>query len=207
MSENKQVIITGLPRSGTSVVAGIVSILGVDMGNVDTVTTDKHPTGTYEDHDISNQNHGMTSLFGEYAHPKPSIVEPTRENIERVTDLISRKSEGKPLWGCKDPRISFMMELWAMSAENPYFIVTTRERESYIDAIRRYATMQDPTEYVDMVTEMFEDQLKKLQRTPRMIVRFEQVTKDPLTVARNIAKFLGIKNVPEDLISNFVITR
>lgn len=211
---DKQIILSGLPRSGTSVTAGIASILGVDLGNnLDKVINPEfHPTGIYEDTDISNFNHRIVSLFPEYEHKGPVVVETTGELIESVRDFVSRRYEGKPLWGCKDPRISFMLDLWAAALPNPHFILTLREREDYIATIRKYAVKVTDTEaYVNAAIDLYMRQVELLKKrgTPHLFVHFSKLLANPMPTAKKMATFIGVNwtKAKERAIRSFVIQR
>jgi hypothetical protein len=51
----KTVVVLGEARSGTSVTAGILAILGVDMGSV-YFSTKSNPKGSFEDRDVQKLN-------------------------------------------------------------------------------------------------------------------------------------------------------
>lgn len=210
MKSAKQVIITGLPRSGTSVTAGIVNLLGINLGQVDSAPAEPHPTGTYEDIEISNFNNKKVTLFPEYGAQGPVEFTLDDDSLSAVREMIKRKAEDQT-WGCKDPRITFMMGVWAKACSNPYFIITYRNKADYIDAIRRYATNIDPEKYYDLVMPLQRQQIEylKILSVPYLVVSFNQLVKDPIPQAKQIAEFLNLRwsKKKEKEINKLVIRR
>lgn len=118
-------IVLGSPRSGTSLVAGILHNSGVDMGNVnlnmpaggwsrspDKMRDDPNPLGYYEDTEFSQKNDAINNgTQGTYTSPPP-IKDLAGYQKKPVLDAIAQRLRCRHAeahysgtdWGFKDPR-------------------------------------------------------------------------------------------------------
>lgn len=100
---SKCVVVLGAHRSGTSVCAGVLHHLGVNMGTRLLPANEKNPKGFFEDLDISDLHHLM---IGSWHDPTDKV---TPALIEKYFKLIKKKSN-QALWGVKDPKLCMLME-------------------------------------------------------------------------------------------------
>lgn len=63
-NQSKEVIILGMHRSGTSMVAGVLSRVGINMGKVMLGKTPSNPLGHFEDEDFYNLNRKILEFAG-----------------------------------------------------------------------------------------------------------------------------------------------
>jgi len=108
-------IITGMHRSGTSVVAKLLSAAGADLGNPDTYyPTDKwNPKGYYEQQEIFDFNrfllHGPWGLLAYFRLPShESLMKRASEHEKQIGELAA-KYDGKVV---KDPRFCLLLKAW-----------------------------------------------------------------------------------------------
>lgn len=99
--------IIGTPRSGSSLLAGIVHNLGVNMGKVLMNPCEHNEKGFYEDLEFINIHRHMYGTI-------PSLFDdPITKNIETVKpayiNLIRKRCIQKK-WGVKDPRMVLILE-------------------------------------------------------------------------------------------------
>src|SRR5512134_2461070 len=103
----KTVVVLGLARSGTSVITGILKILGVEMGA--SVHDKANPFGSFEDLDFARLHREIFELASNgSSYWNPPSVEKILGLKERVRDaiaeIVARKSSGRAIWGWKHPR-------------------------------------------------------------------------------------------------------
>ena len=117
-SENAMtaLIITGMHRSGTSLLASLLQQGGVEIGTQLLAPTFDNPRGYFEDEEFMRLHDDML-----YARGKTILVErsfaPTIDATEtaRAQQLIAARAH-LPLWGWKDPRTSLFLDFLAYAA-------------------------------------------------------------------------------------------
>lgn len=113
------IVISGMHRSGTSAVARVVNLLGVDLGAEDRMMAPKpdNPTGFWEHASLSAFNDDLLGFLGGRWDDPPVLLsgweqddalEPWREKAEA---LLEGQFEGD-IAGWKDPRMSLLLPFW-----------------------------------------------------------------------------------------------
>jgi len=114
----RAVIVLGMHRAGTSVIARAVQALGVDLGDRLIPAGPDNPTGFWEDQDILSINERLLAVLGMHwysVRPVPealldsAMFEPLRQEAE---ELIRSRFSSAPVWGFKDPRACRLLPFW-----------------------------------------------------------------------------------------------
>ena len=106
-------IVTGMHRSGTSLVMSLLQAAGLDVGQRLVPADRRNPRGFFEDadfydfHEKALRARGQTILVTE-----PFVFEPSTDERDAAAQLVARR-EGKSLWGWKDPRTCLFLDFWA----------------------------------------------------------------------------------------------
>lgn len=107
-----QVVITGMHRSGTSLVANVLREAGLDIGP-DVGLGLGQPRGHFEDRAFHDLHEAILTAGGRscFTADEGSLgkVEPVFEEQARAL-AVSR--EDRPFWGWKDPRTCLFLDLW-----------------------------------------------------------------------------------------------
>jgi hypothetical protein len=200
---SRTVVVLGASRSGTSVTAGVLSALGVDMGRVREGTAD-NPMGAFEDRDFEAIHR---DLFRAVGADKNYWDPPTREEIAAaasgVTAEIERfirdKSSGKTLWGWKHPRSILTIDLFLPYLSRPHFIIVFRNpigiARSSVEITSRYEDKVDFLRALKLTNYYYTEMVDFLRRNPelpRIFIAFEDLVRHPLRETRRLAEFLGI---------------
>lgn len=200
----KTVVVLGAARSGTSVTAGILASLGVDMGP--TGGPDRsNPRGSFEDRDFADLHKEIFERAGGgknyWDPPSPeSILALKDEFASKIQDLSRRKSKVKTVWGWKHPRTMLTAELFLPYLNDPHFVVVFRNpvgtagssvkhTEKYRDRVHFLEALKLTNFYYGEILKFFE----KHPTLPKIFVAFEDVVADPLREARKLAEFLGLE--------------
>ena len=215
----KTVIVMGLARSGTSVVTGMLKILGVDMGP--SIDDNSNPRGSYEDRDFAKLHKEIFDLTGEgrdYWRP------PSRQEIRAIGSeidsavrvLLRHKAEGKTLWGWKHTRTLLTYDLFLPHLVNPHFVLVFRNfvgtALSSVEHTRRRPTPLSFPEALRLVHFYHGEMIRFLEDHPQIpthFIAYEDVLLDPLKEAANLAGFLGVA-IADDIareIAELVIPR
>lgn len=120
-------VLTGMHRSGTSLLASVVRQAGIDMGSSLMKGERGNPRGHFEDLDF----HGFHERFMERREVSPFAVpdgwspDPAPDELQEARELADRRA-GKPVWGFKDPRTSLFLDLWEGVLTDPFYLFVYR---------------------------------------------------------------------------------
>ncbi len=118
--EGKTIIcVTGMHRSGTSLVMHLLSICGVHLGSKDDLMspTEDNLDGYWENWRFVKVNHGIIAkLGGSWDNPPASLEDlATTKRLKTLraeAGKLLREFDGCSLWGWKDPRTSLSLSFW-----------------------------------------------------------------------------------------------
>ncbi len=192
----KTVIVLGMHRAGTSMVAGVLARLGVDMGRELMPPNRGNPSGYYENVEFVRLNREILGQKGNVVLPLPSqadIIKQKNKFSSRIKDLVEQ-SQTSPLWGFKDPRASLTIGLFLPYLVNPYFIVCQRQPLAVAKSLKKRdgldieVGLKICAEYNRRLNKFFAQNpgLKK------MFIAYEQAVAEPFKTARALADFLGL---------------
>ncbi len=113
------ILVVGMHRSGTSLIARSLRVLGVHLGDELHPPGFDNPTGFWEDADLLALDQALLSCLGA-AYDSLSPIAPARIDQEPVASLfedavrlIGRKTGGSQrVFGFKDPRLSRLLWFW-----------------------------------------------------------------------------------------------
>lgn len=207
------IIVLGLPRSGTSLVAGVLHHLGVFMGEKFTTPDFWNPRGYSENLEITGplaNATGSTMTDGvlyvaasgqTFCLPQGVLAEITR----RMRDIEAKHE----IWGFKDPRLLFpgiLDDLLGSIESKLKFIVTVRQRsriKASIEAKLRYlldgkASGLPVDAAIDQLAMRLVDIMAGLPSSP-LVVRFDSLIDSPEAEVKRIADFVNLKVTREVL--------
>lgn len=132
----KAIIVLGMHRSGTSALAGILNLLGVDLGPDLLPAAPDNPKGFWEHKAILDVHESLLrALDLSWDLPASFTLDwLSDDRIEsfrrRLTEIVRRDFGASELWGLKDPRMCRLLPLWhSVFAEiecSPFFIHVIR---------------------------------------------------------------------------------
>ena len=133
------VVVGGMHRSGTSLLASLVHGAGVSMGQRLMGTGNGNDAGHFEDldfHDLHERALIGNGLGAEGFTPvaEPAVPEPLRAAAERL--VADRRGSGCP-WGWKDPRTVLFLEFWAEMLPEARFVFVFRSPWEVVDSFFR----------------------------------------------------------------------
>ncbi|MGH7872561.1 MAG: sulfotransferase [Candidatus Binatia bacterium] len=215
----RTVVVLGLARSGTSVVTGMLRILGVDMGP--SREDNSNPRGSHEDVDFAKFHKEVFDLAGDgkdYWNPpsREAVLELRPKVDAAVRALLAKKRDGQSLWGWKHPRSLLTYELFLPYLENSHFVLVFRNplstALSSVAHTRKFRHPLNLSQALRLVHFYHGEMLRVLKNhpdIPTQLVSYEDVIVDPRKEAARIARFLGIEISDEIVgaITEFVIPR
>jgi hypothetical protein len=215
----KTVIVLGAARSGTSAVAGLLDILGVDMGKV-RPPDETNPQGYYEDIEASLLIKEIFDSVGSAWENPPTykkFLDQKDRFGEKVKQFCLRKSKKNEIWGWKVPGTNLAIELFLPYLVNPHFVVVFRNPLRVAGSMVKRRKLRDKKEmsllealnltgfYNEEIIKFFDRHLD----LPKIFVTFEDVYEDPVGEAKKIADFIELEWTKEkkERINKFIVPR
>ena len=224
----KTVIVLGLARSGTSVVSGIVSILGVEMSGSKTPLP-VVPKGSYEDPKFSGLIEKIlrkalsweTSVYWEgieLSYSRNKILGQKNNFNEQIKDIILQREQNNTIWGWKYPATHLAIDLFLPYLVNPHFIICFRDPLKIAQSSQEFFTLMKISKKISLFQMLkvinFHNKvilrfLEKHPELPRIFVAFEDVIENPIEETERMADFLGLEltEKKKEKIKEFVIPR
>ncbi|HIK33394.1 MAG TPA: glycosyltransferase [Oscillatoriales cyanobacterium M59_W2019_021] len=141
-------IITGMHRSGTSLMASFIQNLGIDLGN-NLLEADKHnPKGYFEDVDFVEFQRSILPAccnleeagWQDWGWTQSETIDRAKltDYREMAQALIDRRQpEERNLWGWKDPRTSLLLDFWDELLPEARYLFVYRYPWDVVDSIVR----------------------------------------------------------------------
>jgi hypothetical protein len=165
-SDTCTVIVVGLARSGTSMVAALLKSLGVFMGKA-------IDNAVFEDREIAGALESG--------------------NIGLLRELIAARNAAHRIWGFKRPEAYRRLDLLCSLCRNPRIIVTFRDILAI--SLRNNISMQtDPLTSLPGLADQYGTLVSEIKRLsiPCLLVSYEKALQYPGETAAEIARFCGL---------------
>ncbi|MCH2133542.1 MAG: sulfotransferase [Phycisphaerales bacterium] len=138
------IIITGMHRSGTSLLASMLQEAGITLGKHLKAAGPFNSRGYFEDVDFIDFHEQVlqeagTTMYLQHAVPGPR----TTDQEARAKSLLKSRAE-QAVWGWKDPRTSLFLDFWNGLLPDATFIFIFRRPSEVVDSLRR---RRDPMLY------------------------------------------------------------
>ena len=208
MKNQKCVVVLGPPRSGTSLTAGILSKMGVDMGNIRPLDT-QNPTGYFEDKDFLS----LIDKIYEAAQPGSNgFNPPCIENIlaqkdrfdEKIGQLVQHRLSAckSAIWGWKAVGTSFTIDLFLPHLVSPHFVAVLRHPLDTAHSAIKYSKSKFKTyEPLNLLQALavcnlyyrhIFSFLEQHPELPTTFVSFEEIVENPIHQVRKLCHFLEL---------------
>ena len=200
MEEKKQsvVCIIGMHRSGTSMVARLLNLCGLDLGSAeDLIGPDAgNPLGHFEHVGFHRIDEALLEHFGgSWANP-PEL----RPGWEQESSLIHFTEEakrlvgtfaGSALWGWKEPRSTVLLPFWKSLIPCLRFVICVR---SPLD-VARSLEKRDGISIgagVYLWNRYLQAAIHDTETSPRIFTFYEDYFGDPIPEINRVAEFCGL---------------
>lgn len=189
------VMVLGVPRSGTSCVAGVLQKIGVNMGAGHFQPDDwANPRGYYED---MRWRLATQRITGKGYSLKAANLESVGQGQRKVWRQLARECAKQKLWGIKDPWLCFVARfIWPILEQEGVevrMVITDRPREASIASVqghlyRTYRGKGDAARIIDAWVEGRDRQLGAWHGE-RHWVPYDEMVNDPLPYVRKLAEY------------------
>ena len=191
------VIVLGMHRSGTSLVASMLEAMGVDMGERLMPASLDNPHGYYEDLDFYEMNEAILEEAGGswWRPPSAQAIEAAGEALKYPIGRLVNERDWKKLWGWKDPRTCLTAGLYHSHLDDARYVVVRRDRPAIIASLLKRNGGQ-LEEWKALCAEYERRVVRFLLSAgaPVHHIRYEDVThpKTGAWEALKLARFLGL---------------
>lgn len=194
----RPICVLGMHRSGTSLVARLINLLGVHLGPDPRVLTsgDDNPKGYWEYRPFVDINDEILDRFGgRWDQPPDFPLQWTRDPrlgdlIERARALLAADFAATPLWGWKDPRACLTLPFWQDVIGPMRYVICLRNPAAVVASLARRET--NSTERAEHLWLAHLDAaLAATSSGLRMFVCYEDLIEDWRPQLRRIAAFIG----------------
>jgi hypothetical protein len=143
-SPTTSAVILTMPRSGSSLLAGVIHALGVPMGEEDGLRRGTHLNrfGCFEDQEVQIISLNILAeagllldLTSRLDVDVEAVASATARYEDRIRRLVARHSG--TTWGFKDPGLIYSLPHWHERLENPRYIHLTRPTENTAASLLR----------------------------------------------------------------------
>ena len=197
---SKSVLVLGVARSGTSMTAGMLSIIGVEMHEKKgpPKVAAQNPKGAFENVNFTTITSKMHQALKD---GKPMRVV-KQQYDQRLTDAITYHK--KPLWGFKSAAAHHVLGIILPLLENPHLVVVVRSlmhnAQSWQihmkDVYGSKVALQDALKNIsDSQHILMRNSLAS--SCPKLFTSYEGIKKDPVAEAERMSKFLGVDPEPK----------
>jgi len=149
MGKNKILVITGMHRSGTSLITHWLHECGLHVGNELLGADTGNENGHFEDIDFLNSHKALLksrrlSDNGFTASPLKPL---THEEKDKLRDIISYKNDFNQQWAWKDPRTCLFLDTYKELIPGAFYFVVLRDFQSVISSLIYRMYKQRVTKY------------------------------------------------------------
>ncbi|WP_164667664.1 sulfotransferase [Virgibacillus doumboii] len=200
---NKQIVVLGMHRSGTSTIALILQAIGINMGEKLLGATPGNPYGHAEDEDFLNINELMLKESnGSWDFPpdKTALEKAFNNHYDEIENIITNKNK-KKIWGWKEPRTTLFSGCYHQLLKNPYYICVHRNDMEVSQSLKKRNLM--PIRKSFKLIDRYNNALQNFLKTcnPHHVIHinysdFHNPNKDVIT---DIINFLEIQPTIEQI--------
>jgi len=137
------IFILGIPRSGTSLLAGLISLTGIWTGPTNPASLN-NVKGFFENRELKDTStykvlrDGGFCRRGQYPIPQPEdVLKPRHDVYNSLLQVIFAQGYTEGPWMFKDAKITLMWKLWYEMFPKADYFITKRKDEDIINSCLR----------------------------------------------------------------------
>lgn len=132
-------ILTGMHRSGTSLLSSLLESAGVNIGKKLVAANDGNPKGYFENSDFVEFHENVLFSLGidKIGWTTLENCHPPLHYIDEAQKLIEVNQDHEKPWGWKEPRTTLFLDFWSNLLPSAYFIFVYRSPWEVLDSLYR----------------------------------------------------------------------
>jgi len=184
------VLVTGLPRSGTSMVTGLLGLCGLWLGHT-VPGGEENVRGFFENIILRERvqkeilRQGGFDPLGVRRLP-PSVWHPIVRDLREVVGagLAAQQYDGRQIWGFKDAKLTLTWRLWNEHFPRARWIIVRRPDEEIIASCLRTNFMKQHSSDPAFWRQFVDDYLERLAALQRVVGRSRVIEAGDVAAAR-----------------------
>lgn len=200
------VCVTGMHRSGTSMIARLLNLCGLYLGPPDRIVPpgEGNPTGFWENQDMDRLNEDLLAyLAGGWDFLLPPIAEgweldpglsPFRERADRLIETLGQQEP----WGWKDPRCSLTLPFWKSLLPDLKVVVCLRHPQEVVRSMEKRVGGTAAFNY-NLYLKYYQRILADTAPKERLFTHYDMYFLDPQEELQRVTTWLGWKVTPEQI--------
>ncbi len=219
MKKIKNVLVVGMPRSGTSMTTAIFVRQGFfvaeDEGKELRKGDEYNPSGYFEAEPLTKSNAAIFKAAG-FEFDNTWLYKPITDtqantifnlpHLQSDRQLVARYNEHSP-WVWKDPRLCYTLAYWwpLMDHSNTVVLLLKRDADEILQSFRRLKWRRHTTEdkqdvYMRITGHMnFVEQTIKYFKIPHIVIDYASYANEPEITAQRMKDFFGLPISAEEL--------
>lgn len=195
---SEQIVVLGMHRSGTSVVALILNALGVNMGDDTLEAGASNPFGHEEDRDFFDLNKRfLARAKGAWDFPpsKSRLDQVASQFDDEISRLIAARNNHSNWWGWKDPRTSLLFDYYLRHLGNYKVIHVTRDADKVSLSLRKRDRMplRKGLQLCEIYSVALRESLLKIRSEKIFRIDFDDLVAGTETLVDELISFLGVE--------------
>lgn len=192
------ICVLGMHRSGTSLIARMLNLLGVSLGPEAHLagSAEDNPKGFWENKLLVSINEEILSRWGGSWDEPPSFPEgwessPKLSDLrQRVRAIIREDFAAAELWGWKDPRTCLTLPFWQKLLPPMQYVICLRNPVDVACSLKRRNNFSFE-KGVELWLAYVAAALQHTRGQPRLFVFYEEIMEDWERELRRVAAFIG----------------
>jgi hypothetical protein len=192
------VCVLSVGRSGTSLAARVLNLLGVDLGPPAGMlpASDWNPRGFWEQQAILEVNEAVLEMMGgSYYEPPPlprgwesdPALDPLRE---RALGVVEQLFAGSPRWGFKDPRTVLTLPFWRTVVGPMAYVICARHPLEVAGSLTAADGRYDRDHYLRLWLRSNAGAIEQTRDEPRVFVLNDEWFSAGRSVAERLARLV-----------------
>lgn len=192
-------IITGMHRSGTSLITAWLQSAGLDIGKNLLEANYSNPKGFFENTDFLDFHRNILSSIG--LEPRGWIIQEKivvpDQYIDQAKQLIKDNTSQTKPWGWKEPRTSLFLNFWSKLLPDAKFLFIYRAPWEVVDSLYRRGDKlfsKSPELAVEIWANYNQNILDFYSQNPEkcLLLNLNSIIQNPLILTQKIQEKLSI---------------
>ncbi|MFF2089462.1 sulfotransferase [Paenibacillus sp. NPDC058174] len=203
LARSKAIVILGMHRSGTSLLAKTIKALGVYIGRDEQMISPRedNPEGFWEHSDIVDIHEkllGSLSSSWDTTKPLPAewwLSEELQSYRSRMKDIIASNFSNYAVWGFKDPRTCLLLPLWKSVFQElnvePVYIICLRNPLNVAASLYKRDRFTNEKSMALWNLYVMSSLYYTIDER-RLVVSYDRLIEQPVAMGERISHFLNI---------------
>ena len=201
INSNQHVVcVLGMHRSGTSLLARLLNLLGVELGDPNLLTSEPssfNPKGYWEHQELTLISDAILHRCGGSWDNPPQLQQgwqtnPSLDDLRlKAISVITSQFQHTSLWGWKDPRTCLTLPFWKYLLSGLRYVVSLRHPLSVARSLEYRDNFSAEKSFYLWLTYV-SCALKYSEDEDRLIVFYEDLIDDVQRNLMTLAEFIGM---------------